>query len=114
MEDRNKVYIGAYAFLFDADNDAFGGYYGSPCGEMLFRAVLSLQQPVCTRLFSGDLALAQHCQQIAAVKKSSTHNSHTLRVNNDLYISVLTELVGSINERDNLISQQHWGSIIYF
>lgn len=104
MEDRNKVYIGAYAFLFDADNDAFGGYYGAPCGEMLFRAVLSLQQPVCTRLFSGDLALAQHCQQIAAVKKSSTHNSHTLRVNNDLYISVLTELVGSINERDNLIA----------
>lgn len=44
MEDCNKVYTGAYAFLFDADNVAFDGYYGAPCGEMLFRAVLSLQQ----------------------------------------------------------------------
>lgn len=104
MEDRNKVHTGAYAFLFDADNDAFGGYYGAPCGEMLFSAVLSLQQPVCTRLFSGDLVLAQHCQQVTAVKKSPTQNSHTLCVDNDLYISVLTELVGSIKERDSLVA----------
>lgn len=104
MEERNKVHTHTYTFLFDADNEAFDGYYGAPCGEMLFGAVLSLQQPICARLFSGDLVLAQHCQQITAVKKSSTQNSHTLHVDNDLYISVLTELVGSIKERDNLIA----------
>lgn len=103
MEEHNAAYTGAYTFLFDADNEAFDGYYGAPCGEMLFSAVLSLQQPVCTRLFAGDLVLAQHCQQITAVKKSSTQNGHTLHVDNDLYVSVLTELVGSIKERDNLI-----------
>lgn len=103
MDEFNETYTEAYTFLFDADNKVFDGYYGAPCGEMLFSAVLSLQQPVCTRLFAGDLVLAQHCQQITAVKKSSTQNGHTLHVDNDLYVSVLTELVGSIKERDNLI-----------
>ncbi|MBQ7329127.1 MAG: hypothetical protein IJX01_04395 [Oscillospiraceae bacterium] len=103
MEEHNTVYTEAYTFLFDADNEAFDGYYGAPCGEMLFSAVLSLQQPVCTRLFAGDLVLAQHCQQITAVKKSSTQNGYTLHMDNDLYVSILTELVSSIKERDNFI-----------
>lgn len=51
MEDHNAAYTGAYTFLFDADNEVFDGYYGAPCGKMLFSAVLSLQQPVCARLF---------------------------------------------------------------
>ena len=103
MEDHNAAYTGAYTFLFDADNEVFDGYYGAPCGKMLFSAVLSLQQPVCARLFSGDLALALHCQQITAVKKSSTQNGYTLHMDNDLYVSILTELVSSIKERDNFI-----------
>ena len=103
MEDHNAAYTGAYTFLFDADNEVFDGYYGAPCGKMLFSAVLSLQQPVCARLFSGDLALALHCQQITAVRKSSTQNGYTLHMDNDLYVSILTELVSSIKERDNFI-----------
>ena len=40
-----------YVFLFDADTEAFGGDYGTPCGQMLFGTILSLQQPVCARIF---------------------------------------------------------------
>lgn len=104
MEDRQETNTGTYAFLFDADNDAFEGYYGAPCGEMLFGAVLSLQQPICARLYSGDMVLAQHCQQITAVKKSTKQNSTALCMDRDLYLSVLTELVNSIKERGNLIT----------
>ena len=60
MEGQINFQTGTYTFLFDADNDAFGGYYGTPCGEMLFEAVLSRQHPICTRVFSGDMVLAQH------------------------------------------------------
>ena len=59
MEGQFNSNAGTYTFLFDADNDAFDGYYGTPCGEMLFGAVLSRQQPICARVFSGDMALAQ-------------------------------------------------------
>ena len=76
MEGQLNSKRGTYTFLFDADNDALGGYYGTPCREMLFGAVLSRQQPICARVYSGDMVLAQHCQQIAAVKKFPIHNSH--------------------------------------
>ena len=104
MEGQFNSNAGTYTFLFDADNDAFDGYYGTPCGEMLFGAVLSRQQPICARVFSGDMVLAQHCQQITAVKKTAEHNSASLRMDGDLYISLLTELVRSVKERENLIA----------
>lgn len=104
MKDHQETTTGTFVFLFDADNDAFGGYYGTPCGEMLFGAVLSRQQPICARVYSGDMVLAQHCQQITAVKKTSEHNSAALCMDGDLYISLLTELVSSIKERENLIA----------
>lgn len=112
MEDRQEINTGTYVFLFDADNDAFEGYYGTPCGEMLFDAVLSLQQPICARVYSGDMMLAQHCQQITAVKKSSEQNSTALCMDRDLYISLLTELVSSIKERENLIAIPNIAAIL--
>lgn len=104
MGERNKVHTHTFTFLFDVGNEAFDGYYGAPCGEMLFSAVLSLQQPVCARLFSGDLALVLHCQQITAVQKSPEQNTYSLCTDSDLYITLLTELVSSIKEQEHFIA----------
>lgn len=104
MENRQETNTKAYVFLFDADNDVFEGDYGTPCGQMLFGAIWSLQQPVCARIYSGDMALALYCQQITGVKKSSAQNSYTLRVDPDLYVSLLTELVRSIKEQENFVA----------
>jgi len=104
VENRQETSTGTYVFLFDADNDAFEGDYGAPCAEMLFDAVLSLQQPICAKVYSGDMVLAQHCQRISSVKKTSKQNSSSLRLDGDLYITLLTELVRSIKEREHLIA----------
>lgn len=104
MENHINSGAEAYVFLFDADTDDFRGNYGVPCGKMLFDAVLSLQQPVHTRVYSGDMTLADLCQRISAVKKDPTQSSIVLRVDHDLYISLLTELVRSMKERENIIA----------
>lgn len=93
-----------YVFLFDADTDVFGVDYGSACGKMLFDAVFALRQPVCASVYSGDMMLAELCRRISAVKKSPAQSSITYQVDNDLYVSLLTELIRSIQEQENMIA----------
>lgn len=104
MEGQLNSNTGTYAFLFDADADVFSGNYGVPCGKMTFDAVLALQYPSYARVYSGDMVLAEFCQRIFVVKKASTRNSSAFHVDHDLYVSLVTELVRSIKERENIIA----------
>lgn len=104
MEDHVHSDTKPYVFLFDADTDSFHGSYGVPCGKMLFDAVFALRQPICARVYSGDMMLAELCQRISAVKKSSVQSSATYRADNDLYLSLLTELTRSIREQENTVA----------
>lgn len=104
MEEHLNSNAGTYTFLFDADTDVFRGNYGVPFGKMTFDAVFALQQPVYAGIYSGDMVLAELCQRIAAVKKAPARNSSTFRVNHNLYVALVTELVRSIKERENIIA----------
>lgn len=64
-----SYYTESYVFLFDADAAAFGGDYGAPCSKMILDAVLALQQSVHARVYTGDMALAELCRRVFAVKK---------------------------------------------
>lgn len=104
MEEHTNSSTGTYVFLFDADNDAFEVDYGFPCTKMIFDAVLNLPQSVHARVYTGDMILLQFCLRISTVQKSSTQSSTQLHVDHDLYISLLTELVCSIKEQENIFT----------
>lgn len=104
MENQINSNAETYVFLFDADTNAFDGNYGVSCGKMIFDAVLGLRQPIHARVYSGDMMLATLCERVSAVKKSSDQSSMTLHVDDDLYISLFTELTRSIKEQKNIIA----------
>ena len=97
------MHMEPYSFLFHADvQDDEEEDRSVACEQTLFDAVLTLPEPICANVYSGDLLLAELCQRISAVGKSPCQSSVTLAVDGDLYRSLLTEFVRSIRERDHV------------
>ncbi|MDE6881213.1 MAG: hypothetical protein K2P20_07620 [Oscillospiraceae bacterium] len=93
-----------YVFLFNADAGVFDGNYGDPCEAVLFDAALALGQPVRASIYAGDMMLETLCQRVSAVKKSTRQCSTSLQVDHNLYLSLLTELIRSIQEQEHTIA----------
>lgn len=98
---------GAHAFLFNADAPEFGGYYGYPCDKALFDSVLrnSADYMIYSRIFCGDMLLYRLCDQTSEVKKAGNVTSMKKHVDEDMYITLITELAQSIKEQFNTVSE---------
>lgn len=95
---------GVYVYLFNADE--IGENYGYVCNKMLFDFILKMDS-VYTRIYSGDILLYNLCEQISEVKRIGDRTSISKITNKELYVTLLTELVQSIKNGYNTISEEN-------
>lgn len=92
------------AFLFNAEDPAFEGFYGEPCDHALLRALFKIDTSnICTsQLRRGDIFIYNLCKQIKSVskrKKSTTNESGsiTIGVDKDLYAAIFWDFIDTIS-----------------
>ncbi len=101
MEESQKY--GVHAFLFNADTPELGWYYGYLCNKALFDAVFEYNSvyQIFSRIYSGDILLHNLCKQISEVERVNNKTSTTYSVDQNSYLTLLTELSQSLEERTN-------------
>ena len=94
---------GVYVYLFNAD--AIGGEYVYNCNKMMFDTIVE-SDFVWSRIYSGDVLLLELCQQISEIKRKENVTSITKNIDQELYITLVTELVNSIKDRYNTFGEK--------
>lgn len=100
---------GVYVYLFNAD--AIGGEYVYNCNKMMFDTIVE-SDFVWSRIYSGDVLLLELCQQISEIKRKENVTSITKNIDQELYITLVTELVNSIKDRYNTLVKKIYINVL--
>ena len=95
--------IAGVAFLFNADEPSFGGWYGEPCELAFFRALFAedTKSTVTSQIMCGDIMIYPFCQEYKGVSrnKADWHNGvqTIVGVTRDLYSATYWDFMDTIS-----------------